>query len=182
MTVDLVRTSKFLSLVLRHQPEVIGLALDENGWANVEDLIRLANQHGRRLTRSLLEHVVAENDKKRFVLSDDGLRIRASQGHSVQVDLALPALEPPALLYHGTATRFLASIRAGGLHSASRQHVHLSLDVPTATKVGQRHGQPVVLVVRAGAMFAAGHEFYLSANAVWLTDRVPVEFINFPEE
>lgn len=177
---DLTRTSKFLSLVLRHKPEEIGLTLDENGWADVDELLRLVNQHGRKLNRPLLERVVADNDKKRFAFSDDGTRIRASQGHSVEVDLALPPTEPPELLYHGTASRFVDSIRATGLHSANRQHVHLSLDITTATKVGQRHGKPVILVVRAGQMVTAGHRFYLSANGVWLTERVPVEFIDFP--
>lgn len=179
MAADLVWMSKFLSLVLRHKPEEIGLTLDGNGWASVEELVSLANQHGRRLTRPLLEQVVAENDKKRFAFSEDGQRIRASQGHSVEVDLALPPVEPPEVLYHGTASRFVDSIKAAGLHSANRQHVHLSLDVTTAMKVGQRHGQPVVLVVRAGEMAAAGHTFFLSANGVWLTERVPVEFITF---
>ncbi|MBX7106386.1 MAG: RNA 2'-phosphotransferase [Gemmataceae bacterium] len=180
MAADVVRMSKFLSLVLRHKPEEIGLALDGSGWTSVEELIRLANQHGTRLTWPLLEHVVAENDKKRFELSEDGQRIRASQGHSVEVDLALPPAQPPSVLYHGTALRFVESIRASGLHSAGRQHVHLSPDVPTATKVGQRHGKPVVLVVRAGEMAAAGHTFFLSANGVWLTNEVPTEFIGFP--
>ena len=180
MSADLVKVSKFLSLVLRHQPEAIGLTLDESGWADVEDLIRRANERGHRLTRPLLERVVAENDKKRFAFSEDGRKIRASQGHSVAVDLALPPAEPPELLYHGTATRFVESIRAKGLHSGSRQHVHLSLDAVTATKVGQRHGKPVILTVRAGAMWAAGHPFFRSANGVWLTERVPVEFIDFP--
>jgi len=182
MAADLFKMSKFLSLVLRHQPEKIGLALDANGWADVEDLIRLANHHGTRLTRPLLERLVAENDKQRFALSDDGERIRASQGHSVEVDLALPPALPPEVLYHGTAARSVASIRAGGLHAGNRQHVHLSPDVSTATRVGQRHGKPVVLVVRAGAMAAAGHTFFLSANGVWLTDRVPVEFLGFPAD
>jgi putative RNA 2'-phosphotransferase len=181
MSADVVKTSKFLSLVLRHKPEEIGLTLDENGWADVEELIQLCNKKGRPLTRPLLERVVAENDKKRFAFSDDGTRIRASQGHSVEVDLALAPMEPPALLYHGTASRFIDSIRASGLHSANRQHVHLSKDVETATKVGQRHGKPVVLVVRAGEMFAAGHVFFVSSNGVWLTERVPVEFLDFPE-
>jgi putative RNA 2'-phosphotransferase len=180
MASDLVSLSKFLSLVLRHKPEEIGLALDANGWAAVEELIRLANQHGKPLTRPMLERVVAENDKKRFAFSDDGRLIRASQGHSVEVELALPSAEPPELLYHGTASRFVESIRAGGLHSGNRQHVHLSLDPVTATKVGSRHGRPVILVVRAWAMAAAGHTFYLSANGVWLTERVPVEYIDFP--
>ena len=118
----------------------------------------------------------------RFALSDDGERIRASQGHSIEVDLALSPVQPPALLYHGTASRFVESIRAGGLHSANRRHVHLSADVATATKVGQRHGKPVVLVVKAGGMAAAGHVFFLSANGVWLTERVPVKFLDFPAE
>jgi putative RNA 2'-phosphotransferase len=182
MADDLTRLSKFLSLVLRHKPEEIGLTLDANGWADVADLIRLANQGGTRLSRELLDRVVAESDKKRFAFSEDRQRIRASQGHSVDVDLGLPPSEPPELLYHGTATRFLESIRATGLHSGSRQHVHLSPDVPTATKVGQRHGKPVVLLIRAKEMRAAGHVFFLSANGVWLTERVPVEFIRFSAE
>lgn len=182
MAADLVRMSKFLSLVLRHKPEEIGLTLDENGWADIEDLIRLANQRGTRMTRQLLEQVVSENDKKRFALSKDGLRIRASQGHSVEIDLALASARPPEELYHGTASRFIDSIRASGLHSGNRQYVHLSLDASTATKVGQRHGKPVVLTIRAGEMAAAGHTFFLSANGVWLTEKVPVEFIRFPAE
>lgn len=180
MTVNLVRMSKFLSLVLRHKPEEIGLSLDPNGWADVDELIRLANERGTPLTRTVLQQVVAENDKKRFALSDDGLRIRASQGHSVDIDLALSPSAPPETLYHGTASRFIDSIRTSGLHSANRQHVHLSLDVPSAIKVGQRHGKPIVLVVKAGAMAAAGHTFFLSANGVWLTEKVPVEYIDFP--
>lgn len=179
MAADVVKLSKFLSLVLRHKPEEIGLTLDDNGWADAEELLRLANLHGSRLTRTLLERMVADNDKQRFALSADGQRIRANQGHSVEIDLALLPTEPPELLYHGTATRFIESIRADGLHSASRQHVHLSLDIPTATKVGQRHGKPVALVVRAREMAGVGHEFYLSDNGVWLTERVPVDFIGF---
>lgn len=180
MVADLVKLSKFLSLVLRHKPEEIGLTLDDHGWAEVAELLRLANLHGSRLTRPLLEQVVAENSKQRFAISSDGERIRANQGHSIDVDLQLPASDPPELLYHGTASRFLESIRAQGLHSANRQHVHLSPDVPTAINVGQRHGQPVVLTVRALAMAAAGHRFYLSANGVWLTERVPIEYLEFP--
>lgn len=177
---SLVRTSKFLSLVLRHQPEAIGLTLDAQGWAEVGELIRLANAAGRELNRPLLERVVAENDKKRFALSEDGKRIRASQGHSIDVDLALSAVPPPARLYHGTATRFLESIRSSGLHAASRQHVHLSADLGTALKVGQRHGKSVVLTVNAAEMAEAGHTFFLSANGVWLTEQVPVEFLEIP--
>lgn len=177
---DLVRVSKFLSLVLRHDPGAIGLALDGNGWADVDDLIRLADRHGKPLTRPLLERVVADNDKKRFAFSDDGRRVRASQGHSVEVDLALPPADPPAVLYHGTASRSVESIRAEGLRPGSRRHVHLSPDISTATKVGQRHGKPVVLVVRAAEMAAAGHPFYRSENGVWLADFVPVGYIDFP--
>jgi putative RNA 2'-phosphotransferase len=180
MTPNLISQSKFLSLVLRHQPETIGLVLDGSGWADVEELLQRAAEHGRPLTRELLEQIVAENDKQRFILSDDGQRIRGNQGHSVKIDLALTPVEPPATLYHGTATRFIDSIRATGLHSGSRQHVHLSADEVTATKVGQRHGKPVILLIHAAAMHAAGHAFYLSANGVWLTDRVPAEFIDFP--
>lgn len=180
MNSDLVRFSKFLSLVLRHKPEEIGLELDEHGWADIDELLRLANQHGCRLTRPLLEQVLAENDKKRFAISDDGRRIRASQGHSVEVELGLSSVEPPEILYHGTASRFLNSIRTTGLHSGSRQHVHLSKDSATARKVGERHGRPVILEIQAARMFAAGHRFYISANGVWLTEQVPVEFIVFP--
>lgn len=180
MTGDLVRVSKFLSLVLRHEPGAIGLDLDENGWADIDELIRLAGARGRHLTRPLVEQVVAENDKKRFAISEDGRRIRANQGHSVAVDLGLPPAEPPERLYHGTATRFLASIAAEGLRAGDRQHVHLSADEPTAILVGQRHGRPAVLVVHAREMAAAGHRFYRSANGVWLTDRVPATFLTFP--
>jgi putative RNA 2'-phosphotransferase len=166
---------------LRHEPGKIGLTLDEQGWAEVDELIQLANQHGKKFTRELLNRVVAENDKQRFAFSEDAKRIRASQGHSVQVDLALPPLEPPELLYHGTAVQIVEAIRAEGLDKRQRQHVHLSFDITTATKVGQRRGRPVILTVRAKDMFNAGHEFFLSANGVWLTDRVPVEFLIFPE-
>lgn len=184
MTPDqLVKRSKFLSLILRHDPGQIGLQLDESGWADVDELLRLINQArpGISFTREILEKVVSTNDKQRFQFNDDKSRIRASQGHSVTIDLDLPPAVPPELLYHGTATRFLDSICRTGLHSGSRQHVHLSLNVETATKVGQRHGKPVILQVRAGDMHAAGHLFYLSANGVWLTEKVPVEFLQFPE-
>ncbi|MDX1966663.1 MAG: RNA 2'-phosphotransferase [Planctomycetaceae bacterium] len=181
MADPIVNISKFLSLVLRHQPEIIGLTLDDNGWANVDELIERINSTGRRLDRTLLDRVVAENNKRRFSMSADGLSIRANQGHSIEVDLALKAVEPPEVLYHGTATRFLDSIRASGLHSGSRQHVHLSSDLTTATAVGKRHGRPAVLHINAREMSLAGYLFYLSDNEVWLTERVPAEFIGFPE-
>lgn len=169
-----------MSLVLRHKPEEIGLCLDDQGWAEVDELLRLANQNGQHLTRDLLDRIVKENDKQRFAFSEDGLRIRASQGHSLQVDLALPPCEPPELLYHGTASHSVNSIRMHGLEKRQRQHVHLSVNSATATKVGQRHGRPVILVVRAKQMFDEGHEFFLSANGVWLTDHVPVAYLDFP--
>lgn len=178
---EVTRTSRFLSLILRHKPEEIGLSLDENGWAEVDELIVLVNEHGRRLTRDLLQVVVEANDKKRFVFNGDGTKIRANQGHSVEVDLALPPRQPPERLFHGTATRFVGSIRSQGLVPGSRQHVHLSLDSTTAIKVGQRHGKPAVLEIDAGGMHRTGHVFYCSENGVWLTERVPVEFIGFPD-
>ncbi len=171
------KISKFVSFVLRHQPEVIGLTLDANGWADVEELIAGANAAGRALTREVLEEVVARNDKKRFVFSEDGKRIRAAQGHSIEVDLQLEPREPPEILYHGTADVRVESILANGLNPGSRLHVHLSPDEETATKVGRRHGRPVVLRIRSGEMWRSGCLFYLSENGVWLTPRVPPEFI-----
>jgi putative RNA 2'-phosphotransferase len=170
-----VKTSKFLSLVLRHQPDAVGLVLDEGGWVDVDELIAACAARGRRMTRADLDHVVATNNKKRFAYSADGRRIRASQGHSVTVELGLEAAEPPEVLYHGTATATLPLILREGLRPMSRQDVHLSADVETARRVGSRHGRPVVLVVEAAALAAAGHEFRLSANGVWLTDAVPPE-------
>lgn len=180
MSFDLVRTSKFLSLVLRHDPSRAGLTLDERGWIDVDTLLNGCQQAGRPLTRSQLERVVRENDKQRFSFSEDGLRIRANQGHSVDIHLALIPESPPEMLYHGTATRFLESIRATGLQPGSRQHVHLSRDTETAIKVGQRHGKPVVLTIRAVELAATGQEFFCSDNGVWLTAPIAVEFIEFP--
>jgi putative RNA 2'-phosphotransferase len=174
---NIVKLSKFLSLILRHQPEVIGLSLDENGWADVAQLIELANQKGTALTIPLLEEVVATNDKKRFAFNTDKSKIRASQGHSITVDLALTPQQPPTYLFHGTATRFLESIRAQGLIPGSRQHVHLSADESVAQNVGQRHGKPIVLKVHSGKMAKTGHEFFLSDNQVWLTATVPPEYL-----
>jgi putative RNA 2'-phosphotransferase len=178
MNKNIVKLSKFLSLILRHQPEVIGLSLDENGWADVTQLIELANHKGTALTLPLLEEIVATNDKKRFAFNADKSKIRASQGHSITVDLALTPQQPPAYLFHGTATRFLESIRAQGLLPGSRQHVHLSADESVAMNVGQRHGKPVVLKVDSGKMAQAGYEFFLSENQVWLTATVPPEYLD----
>lgn len=180
MDTDLVRLGKFLSRILRHRPTAIGLTLDGQGWARVDDLLRQANRHGVPLTHELLLTVVQQNDKQRFALSVDGALIRASQGHSLAVDLDLPPLTPPTLLYHGTASRFLDSIRSQGLKPGGRQYVHLSLDKAAAANVGARHGQPVVLTVLAGRMHEDGHLFYLSANGVWLTAHVPPAYLAAP--
>lgn len=177
MDPSLVRASKFLSLVLRHDPGRIGLALDAAGWAEVEALLEAARGAGVRLDRATLERVVAENDKQRFAFSEDRTRIRASQGHSVKVELGLEPREPPEVLFHGTATRFLLSIRKEGLRPGSRTHVHLSADRETAVKVGSRHGVPVVLVVQAGRMHREGHAFLRSENGVWLCEAVPAKYL-----
>ncbi len=177
MKSQLVATSKFLSLVLRHRPDVVGITLDAEGWVPVEDLLAACAQHGRAISREQLDAAVRTNDKQRFAFSADGTRIRANQGHSVPIDLGLAPVEPPELLYHGTVPRFLESIRRDGLTKGQRRHVHLSPDVGTATKVGQRRGRPVVLVVEACRMFRDGHTFYRSENGVWLTDAVPPEYI-----
>ncbi|MGV8040184.1 MAG: RNA 2'-phosphotransferase [Thermoanaerobaculaceae bacterium] len=173
----LVKTSKLLSLILRHNPGRIGLTLDGAGWADLRELVERAQHHGIRLDVQTVLEVVEHNDKKRFTLSGDGRRIRAAQGHSIPVDLGLPEVEPPELLFHGTAARNLESIRARGLHPGRRQHVHLSPDAQTAVRVGQRHGEPAVLRIQAGAMRRAGHAFHFSENGVWLTASVPPEFI-----
>jgi len=177
---SLTSTSKFLSLVLRHQPEVIGMKLDVEGWLPIDELIENANRQGKQLSLELLHKVVASCEKKRFALSEDGLKIRANQGHSIHdVELNLEAVARPSVLYHGTVAAFLDSIRAHGLLKRSRNHVHLSVDVETAKKVGARRGKPVILTIRSEAMHESGHTFYLSANGVWLTDAVPVSFIDF---
>src|SRR5215813_2199162 len=174
-----VRISKFLSLVLRHQPEKIGLSLDQSGWAPVEQLIEASRKHGVEFTLEELQNVVASNDKERFSLSEDGLWIRASQGHSIKVELGYAPTAPPEILYHGTADRFLTSIKQQGLIKGKRHHVHLSADVDTAMKVGRRHGKPVVLRIEAGRMRQDGFVFYLSANGVWLAEHVPIQYLVF---
>jgi len=182
MTHDTMKVSKFLSLVLRHKPEHIRLTLDREGWADIDELIARAGTHGMPLTRETVLRVVETSDKQRFALDQAGQRIRANQGHSIDVDLGLEPREPPPILFHGTATTAIASIRGKGLHAATRQHVHLSPDEATAIKVRRRHGPPVVLRIDAARMRTAGHEFFCSTNGVWLTDSVPTEFIEFPNE
>lgn len=172
-------TSKFLSLILRHSPEKIGLQLDENGWADVAVLLSKAAQHHQQISIELLNEVVATNDKKRFVFNDDGTKIRANQGHSISIDLQLHVQIPPETLYHGTVAKFIEQIKVEGLQKMSRQHVHLSRDKETATIVGSRRGSAIILRVDAASMQGDGFEFYLSENGVWLTDHVPPQYINF---
>ncbi len=172
--------SKFLSYVLRHRPDMIGLELDDEGWADIDALVDGAAKAGKRLTREDLQEVVAMNDKQRFAISADGGSIRASQGHSVEVTLGYAPVEPPETLYHGTTPQFLDAIRRNGLKRMTRHHVHLSPDRETARAVGGRRGMPVILEVASGDMARAGHLFYLSENGVWLTDDVPPGFLTFP--
>ena len=171
--------SKFLSYILRHEPQSIGLQLDAEGWASIEELISLATKAGKQFDRELLQRVVDTSDKKRFTISGDGLSIRAAQGHSSeQVSIDYKAVTPPAVLYHGTATRFVESIRAQGLLPGQRHYVHLSESVETASQVGERYGKLHLLVVDCARMSAAGHEFYMADNNVWLTKQVPAEYIS----
>ncbi|MGY1803051.1 RNA 2'-phosphotransferase [Blastococcus sp. SYSU D00922] len=169
---DVVRVSKRLSYVLRHHPESVGLTLDDAGWADVDELLTTL-----RLTREELEHVVAANDKQRFAFDATGRRIRASQGHSVAVDLGYAPATPPDELFHGTVDRFLPAILAEGLRPGRRHAVHLSPDAATARAVGGRRGRPVVLRVDAAALSADGHVLTRSANGVWLVDRVPPRYL-----
>lgn len=173
-----IQISKFLSYVLRHKPESISLTLDQDGWVSVDELLLHANRHGKKLTRELLEYVVENNNKKRFTFNAEHTQIRAAQGHSSQqVSLNHVSQIPPEFLYHGTATRFVDSIRQQGLLAGNRHHVHLSDNTETATHVGARHGKPIVLVIEAKKMIESGYQFYLSDNHVWLTEHVPAKFI-----
>jgi len=182
MKPHLTRTSKFLSQILRHRPEKIGLTLDANGWAEVSELLEKSAASGILISPELLRFVVESNDKQRYSFSPDGRRIRANQGHSVQIDLGLKAQVPPEILYHGTAEHSLAAIRKSGLLPMRRQHVHLSQEAETAQKVGGRHGKAVVLKVLAGEMHRRGQVFFCSDNGVWLTEGVPTSSIVFPEK
>jgi len=174
MTTNETKISKFLSYVLRHNPDSIGVSISENGWVVIDELISKSEMDS---SVSTLKQVVANNDKQRFYISDDGLRIRANQGHSIAVDLKYARTQPPMILYHGTATRFLSNIMKDGLQSRSRQHVHLSADIETARAVGKRHGKPAILFIKAQEMYNEGKVFYLSKNGVWLTLEVAPEFI-----
>ncbi|MDB2686838.1 RNA 2'-phosphotransferase [Mariniblastus sp.] len=173
------RTSKFLSLVLRHQPETIGIELDSAGWVKVDELLAAINRHPNqiKLDRKSLEQVVGSNDKQRFEFDEKGTSIRARQGHSIDVALGYQPTTPPELLLHGTPRKFVAAICDTGIKKMKRHHVHLHTDLKTATDVGARRGDSVILTVRAGDMHRAGFEFFVTENGVWLTDFVPAEFI-----
>ena len=171
-------TSKFISLILRHKPEVIGITLDGHGWADVDELIRGINASGdHHLDREMLEEIVRTDAKQRYAFNEDHTKIRANQGHSIPVDVELEQKIPPAVLYHGTGEKYVASIDREGLIAKSRLYVHLSADVETARKVGSRHGRPVIYTVDCRRMVEDGYLFYQSANHVWLTARVPVQYL-----
>lgn len=182
MTDRLVRTSKFLSYVLRHEPESLGLELDPGGWVDLNALIERARADGHSIDRARLEEVIAHGEKERFTLSEDGTKIRANYGHSIDVDLDLTPTSPPPRLYHGTAEHTVPAIREEGLRPQSRQYVHLSSTREEAARVGSRHGTPAVLTIDAQALHDADHTLYCSTDAVWLTNRVPPQFVQFPGE
>ena len=173
-----VKISKFLSLVLRHKPEKIGIELDENGWIDVDVLLSQMNKKGSNIDLETLRMVVETNNKKRFAFNEDQTQIRASQGHSLKIDLGYKPQVPPETLFHGTATRFIDSIMKTGLEKRNRHHVHLSPNLDTAINVGGRHGKVIVLDVSAKEMYKDGFEFFVSENGVWLTDSVPVKYLS----
>ncbi len=173
---SLKSTSKFISLILRHKPETIGITLDEHGWANVDELIEGISRT-QPFDREMLEEIVATDEKGRYSFNDDKTLIRANQGHSIPVDVELEQKEPPEILYHGTGEKYVASIDEQGLIPKSRLYVHLSKDEETAKKVGSRHGKPVIYTVRSGQMHRDGIPFFLSANGIWLVKEVPVTYL-----
>lgn len=179
---QLTQISKFLSLVLRHQPETITIQLDKNGWTDVNELIEKANNYGIKFDRETLNHIVATNPKKRFAFNHTLDKIRASQGHSVEIELGYTNQKPPEILFHGTAEKFVQSILNVGLEKRNRQHVHLSSDLETAIKVGQRHGKPFIFNVLAEQMYNDNFQFYISDNGVWLTDNVPTKYLKRNDE
>lgn len=172
-----VSLGKFLSLVLRHKPDTIGITLDAHGWVAVDALLEGCNRVGKTIDRETLERIVRENNKQRYSFSADHSKIRANQGHSISVDLELKEQQPPVRLYHGTATRFLEKIRADGIQKGSRQYVHLSEEKETARQVGTRHGTPVILPIDTPQMLKDGYSFYRSENGVWLCENVPWRYV-----
>lgn len=182
MSKNEINISKFLSLVLRHQPETIGIQLDQNGWADIDELLEKANNHGIQIDRAILNYVVETNQKKRFAFNDTLDKIRASQGHSVDIELGYTNQKPPKILFHGTGEKSVQSILETGLEKRSRQHIHLSSDIETAIKVGQRHGKPYVFKVLAEQMYTDNFQFFISDNGVWLTDNVPAKYLKESDE
>lgn len=178
---DMRSTSKFISLILRHKPEIIGIALDTHGWAGVQALIDGVNRNGHHLTPEMLKEIVRTDEKQRYAFNDDCTLIRANQGHSIPVDVEPEEKLPPGILYHGTGEKYTASIGRQGLIPKGRLYVHLSADMETARKVGSRHGRPVIYRVDCRRMTADGHVFYLSANHVWLTKAVPAKYLSTVE-
>ncbi|WP_175017402.1 RNA 2'-phosphotransferase [Rasiella rasia] len=174
--------SKFLSLVLRHKPETIGVQLDQNGWVDINELIEKSNKYGIKFNRETLNHIVATNSKKRFAINNKLDKIRASQGHSIEIELGYTSQKPPRTLFHGTSEKSVQSILKKGLKRQNRQHVHLSSDIETAKKVGQRHGKPYIFKVFAEQMFNDNLEFFISENGVWLTENVPEKYLSGQEK
>lgn len=173
---SLTDISRFMSLILRHKPETIGISLDEHGWANVDELIE-GIAKTREFNMDILEEVVKTDNKQRYSFNEDKTLIRANQGYSIPVDVELDEVEPPAELWHGTGEKYVESIEKMGLIPKSRLYVHLSKDSDTATNVGRRHGKPVLYTVKTGDMFKDGYKFFLSKNGVWLTKEVPVKYL-----
>jgi putative RNA 2'-phosphotransferase len=175
------RLSKFLSLVLRHTPEKIGLELDSAGWASVDALLSKMNAKGEQINLKSLQYIVETNNKKRFAFNSNKTKIRANQGHSIEVEHGFESVIPPEILYHGTGEKSVTSILKNGIDKRNRHHVHLSADTNTAKNVGQRHGKPIILEICTQKMKENGHEFYLTENDVWLTEYVPIEYIRKPQ-
>ena len=176
----LTELSRFLSYVLRHKPDAIGLNMQSDGWVYVEELLAKMSANGKDITLDVLEMIVHQDDKQRYSFNLDKTQIRANQGHSIEIDLNLEPVDPPEHLYHGTTSRNLDSIKENGLLKQQRHHVHLSENTDTAKRVGARYGKPVILTILSSEMVKAGHTFYCSDNNVWLTDTVPPKFIKFP--
>ncbi|HBF7642493.1 TPA: RNA 2'-phosphotransferase [Clostridioides difficile] len=171
------KLSIFISLILRHKPETIGIKLDDYGYADVNELIEKINNTGRNINIEILEQIVKEDNKQRYSFNEDRSKIRANQGHSINVNVELRELEPPRFLYHGTATRFLDNIKKEGIISKSRLYVHLSNNIDTAVQVGKRHGIPIVLKINAGKMYENDYKFYLSENNIWLCEYIPFKYV-----
>ena len=178
----LTRTGKFISLILRHRPDITGITLDEHGWASVDELIEGIRKTRPDFNLEMLEEIVRTNNKQRYSFSEDHTKIRANQGHSIQVDAELKEERPPKILYHGTGEGAVSSILEEGIKRQSRLYVHLSKDIPTAINVGIRHGKPVVFIIQSGRMYDDGFKFYLSENHVWLTGFVPAKYIKLSDD